>query len=1289
MEENQDKQGKCLPGTQRNALNTIQTWAESPDGEPIFWLAGMAGTGKSTIAITVANCLHDKHQFFSREQVLDDRTVLGATFFLSHEDPDRNTVKYVFPTIARTLAERFPDIGEYISQSIYRDTTVGTARLVQQMQSLVSEPLAIFTKTLLVGVRLILIIDSVDECEDSSEAVQFLRLLPSLGMFHPIEVRVLVVSRPEKHISQVLDDPDLRVKKLVLEKIPFHVDFPDPDDITRFLRHELDSITKRREFSHDWIKCEEMSQLIERAGGLFIYAATTCRFLDMTDDDEIQGLRLGKLIEGKTDHGTPEARLDEIYRKVLAFPTRNMSKDERDVVFKSLLKREGIRKTLMDFRSILEVPPDDESAVSFFHMSFRDFLLTKERSGVDLFVDLAQVHRDLFLNCVAILNESLHQDICGLAHPGTFASQIPKARVHEYIPQHIRYSCLYWFDHLSKLSNLQPVLEFLDDDGEVYEFLSTKFLYWLEVLSLLGEYHRSIPTIKHLQLLAKADKSPALSSFLHDAYRFFLSNNKTISQAPLQAYCSALIFSPVKSIIRATFLSLIPSWITRYSDWTDEWGTELMTFNGIWGGFDISRDGKVLVTADFEGSTRVWSVTTGLEMARFQHPSRAINFAICRDNTTIASVHRDLTISLRSLSNEFETILTGNTKPQSQIVASPTGDVLASISEDYMITLWDMETTKIIDQIVFDEGESIFGQRLIFSPCGQVLIAGCGEATRGGVFVWNWKAQTRRKIKKHHSRVRAIAVSPNGEYFASSDEKGSLQVWTKMTEATKSETEIEGCVLSIAWHPDKLWMLALGIDNSSIQLCNIASARVQMIKRIDVPGTVTIPMEGLAFAGSLPILASANYMGCLRLWDTDVASPDLAKKTRIHSLHFPAGNNTMVLVVSEDCAELLNLQTGARQIFLTDTRAVAFSPAQDLVAFCFKNDTIQFWDGTLTRLIKTFSEFSDVFFPKCGTLIVLMFNNKALLLEYHTLNSQCLIELPREWVPRAGPILTSKGISIVTKGDEKESNKIWLFRCDTGELVPGFPHVIALERGWTSVRDEDVFMSPNGQHMFYLTTGKNNQSSFVTLNLEADYEKAILALGQDKPFTSPAFSPTGNRMILGTDLGNIFIWDLNTMALVKKLAPCTSPISRVHYCTGERTTVTTWTDGGNESQLWDVEKGQLVQKWKADGSIDQSFEKLGADRQHFTLNGGWLLSPTGDNTASCSTLTDRDTCRLDIEGGWVWQGNDRLLCLPSEFNPDGDFTSFGYVSWPVKAFYQGILRLVGFILRNSLLLGKL
>lgn len=45
---------KCLPNTRTELLQHIRDWARSADGKPIFWLSGMAGTGKSTIARTIA-----------------------------------------------------------------------------------------------------------------------------------------------------------------------------------------------------------------------------------------------------------------------------------------------------------------------------------------------------------------------------------------------------------------------------------------------------------------------------------------------------------------------------------------------------------------------------------------------------------------------------------------------------------------------------------------------------------------------------------------------------------------------------------------------------------------------------------------------------------------------------------------------------------------------------------------------------------------------------------------------------------------------------------------------------------------------------------------------------------------------------------------------------------------------------------------------------------------------------------------------------------------------------------
>ncbi|KAF5708118.1 WD domain-containing protein [Fusarium mundagurra] len=1296
-----DKQGQCLPGTQRNALDALQKWTENPDGEPILWLAGMAGTGKSTIAATVANCLHDRKTFSDRIPGLDDRTFLGATFFLSHEDPERNTVKYVFPTIAKTLAVSFPDLGEKISQSIFHDSMVGHKKLLEQMQRLISEPLDLVSKTLAVSVRLIIIIDSLDECEDTSEAEELLRLLPSLGRFHPMDVRVLVVSRPEKHISQILDDSDLRVKKLTLEKIPPQMNDAVSDDITLFMISKLKDITKRRRLQQGWYTDDDFAKLVQKADGLFIYAATTCRFLDMTDIDKIQGQRLVKLLGGTTDRGTPDARLDEIYRKVLTFPTRDLSQYEKGIVFTSyrcilgiialafeppsvatigkLMKEEaGDRKTLMDFSSILEVPPDDISPVSFFHMSFRDFLLNKERSGSDFTIDNAEIHEYLMQNCLSILDESLHQDMCDLGHPGVFASDIPKARVNEHIPQHIKYACLYWSGHLSKLSTLKSLSTYLEDTGKIYNFLSKKLLFWLEVLSLLGDYHRSVPIIKQLQSLITPERSPKLFIFLQDAYRFVLANKDTIILAPLQTYSSALIFCPSKSIVRATFLSLIPRWITRYPDMRDEWGSELMTLHGASRNFDISRDGKTLISADFAGATRAFDTTTGFEMATFQHSSGVKRVAICRDNTTIASILESHTISIRSLTKEGETILIGGDKRIVSIAASPSDDILATRTGNYSIQLWDLKTLDLIEDIVFDGGDTYTDRTLAFSPCGQVLLAGCGVLTIGAIFLWDLTSQIQRKVKKHDGNIEAIAMSPDSERIASSDSGGSLKVWSKTTEAIQSETVSNNHVFSIAWHPKNPWILALGITEDSIHLCNIAGSAALMIQKVDNGGSTIEPLFGLAFIGGLSTLASADDNGCVRLWDIEAATEVVPAREMIRSIHFISSAMDMALIVSEGSSEILDLEKSNRKG--CDTRKFVRSAAGDLCAFCSYEGSMEFWDRMHTNLIKSFPariqedypvQFTDVFIPEDNSLVALMAMQSFLVLEYHTLEIRFQIDLRRDLLPQHSFILTSQSIGVVTAGDDEGSEQIWLFQRETGDLVPGFPHSRVMVYGRRLKFGSAVTTSPDGKLMIYRTKDENGIIYFVVVRAEEDHKTAILSIGKEEPSILPVFSPTSDYVSIGTESGEIFIWETRTMTMVKQLLTGPYRIMELHFCTGSRITVETRC-GSIETQLWDVESGEMLETFEADWDALRVLSDAKKDRHHFSLKRGWVPLPTNDKTATCSILAERHPYVLDVEERWIWQGNDRILHLPPEFASHQQFwihsfTSDTETNYPVVA----------------------
>lgn len=84
-----------------------------------------------------------------------------------------------------------------------------------------------------------------------------------------------------------------------------------------------------------------------------------------------------------------------------------------------------------------------------------------------------------------------------------------------------------------------------------------------------------MPLEKTLIGLNKFDESPNIHAFVYDARQFVLYNRLIIEQAPLQAYCSALVFALEKSIVLENFKRYIPSWIQREPRVETHWNTML------------------------------------------------------------------------------------------------------------------------------------------------------------------------------------------------------------------------------------------------------------------------------------------------------------------------------------------------------------------------------------------------------------------------------------------------------------------------------------------------------------------------------------------------------------------------------------------------------------------------------------------------------------------------------------------------------------------------------------------
>ncbi|KAK4096065.1 hypothetical protein N658DRAFT_501994 [Parathielavia hyrcaniae] len=90
----EEHNAQCHPDTRTELLGQIKEWANDSQAESIFWLNGMAGTGKSTISRTVA-------------QSFKDQNLLGASFFFKRGEGDRGKATLFFPPLPASLYARF------------------------------------------------------------------------------------------------------------------------------------------------------------------------------------------------------------------------------------------------------------------------------------------------------------------------------------------------------------------------------------------------------------------------------------------------------------------------------------------------------------------------------------------------------------------------------------------------------------------------------------------------------------------------------------------------------------------------------------------------------------------------------------------------------------------------------------------------------------------------------------------------------------------------------------------------------------------------------------------------------------------------------------------------------------------------------------------------------------------------------------------------------------------------------------------------------------------------------
>ncbi|KAH7310388.1 hypothetical protein B0J17DRAFT_711327 [Rhizoctonia solani] len=100
---------KCTPGTREPQIKALLTWARAPQAGKTYWMNGMAGTGKTTIAYSVCAELNATSKGVDQSALgctvmREDMSMLGASFFCSRVISECCQVKNIIPTIAYQLA---------------------------------------------------------------------------------------------------------------------------------------------------------------------------------------------------------------------------------------------------------------------------------------------------------------------------------------------------------------------------------------------------------------------------------------------------------------------------------------------------------------------------------------------------------------------------------------------------------------------------------------------------------------------------------------------------------------------------------------------------------------------------------------------------------------------------------------------------------------------------------------------------------------------------------------------------------------------------------------------------------------------------------------------------------------------------------------------------------------------------------------------------------------------------------------------------------------------------------